>query len=67
MHYNLYNMANSSAMNGIGPDTVVKACTPGLIVKLRIGAGVFAVLFAACLARRILKRKKYKGENPKPW
>lgn len=67
MHYNLYNLANSSAMNGIGPDTVVKAVTPGLIVKLRVGAGVFVILFALCLARRILKRKKYKGENPRPW
>ena len=31
MHHNLYTIINSAAMNGVGPDTVVKAVTPDII------------------------------------
>ena len=43
-HHNLYAMANSSGMNGVGPDTVVKAITPGLLVALKALAAMFSVV-----------------------
>ena len=43
MHHNLYALANSSAMNGIGPDSVIKAITPWYLIAVV----VVAVLFAA--------------------
>ncbi len=46
-HHNLYALANSSAMNGIGKDTVVKAITPSILVTVRIIEAVVIVLLAA--------------------
>jgi len=45
-HHNLYALVHSSAMNGVGPDTVVKATTPGIVVTATVLAVVFWVLFA---------------------
>ena len=42
-------------MNGIGPDTVIKAKTPAVLVLCRVLAVVFSLAFAAVLAMWIYK------------
>lgn len=44
MHHNLYTIINSAAMNGVGPDTVVKAITPGIIGTATIATVILGVL-----------------------
>ncbi len=58
-HHNLYAIANSQAMNGIGPNTTIKAVEPGIIGTCRTAAIVFWVLFAVSLVLWILKRSKF--------
>ena len=58
-HHNLYAIANSQAMNGIGPDTTIKAVEPGIIGTCRTGAIVFWVLFAVSLVLWVVKRSKF--------
>ena len=60
MHHNLYTIINSAAMNGVGPETIVKAVTPGIIytvtyITIAIAA---AAIFFIVLRRRIVKKKK---------
>ena len=46
MHHNLYTIINSAAMNGVGPDTVVKAITPNivnLVLYITIALGVIGI------------------------
>lgn len=59
-HHNLYAIANSQAMNGIGKDTVIKAVKPGIISTCTIGAVVFSALFVVSLVLWILKSRKFK-------
>ena len=59
-HHNLYAIANSQAMNGIGADTTIKSVTPKIIVACKIGAVVFWVIFAGSLTLWIMKKKKFK-------
>ena len=59
-HHNLYALANSSAMNGMGPNTTVKAITPPIITTCRALAIVFGVLFAAFLGLWIWRRLVFK-------
>ena len=44
MHHNLYTIINSAAMNGVGPDTVVKAVTPNIIETITLATVVVGVL-----------------------
>jgi len=57
-HHNLYAMSNSSGMNGVGKDTVVKAITPQVLVTLKIAAIVVGVLAVAFVVLWILGSKK---------
>ncbi len=59
-HHNLYAIANSQAMNGIGKDTVVKAIVPGIITITRNIAIVLWVVFAVSLVLWIVKRTAFK-------
>ncbi len=59
-HHNLYAIANSQAMNGIGADTTIKAVEPGIIGTCRVAAIAFSVLFLVSLVLWILKNKKFK-------
>ena len=59
-HHNLYALVNSSAMNGIGPDTVIKAQTLPLVVTARVIAVALWVLFAGTLVLWILGKKRWK-------
>ena len=59
-HHNLYALANSSAMNGIGPDTVIKAKELPLVVTVRTVMIIIWVLFAGMLVLWILGKNKWK-------
>ncbi len=59
MHHNLYTIINSAAMNGVGPDTTVKAVTPGIINIITIATVVIFVLtvFFFVIKRKIKKNR----------
>ena len=59
-HHNLYALANSAAMNGIGPDTVIKAQTLPLVNTARMIAAILWVLHAAAVVLWILGKNKWK-------
>ena len=58
-HHNLYAIANSQAMNGIGPNTTIKAVVPGIIPMTRNIAIVLWVVFAVSLGLWIFNRVKF--------
>ena len=59
-HQNLYAIANSCGMNGIGPNTTIKATTPMVITLCRVLAVVFSVIAVASVALWIWKRILFK-------
>ena len=59
-HHNLYALANSSAMNGIGKDTTIRVKELPLVTGVRVAMVVMWLLFAGCLVMWILGKKKWK-------
>ena len=59
-HHNLYAIANSQAMNGIGAGTTVKAVVPSLITTAKITTIVLWAVFAVSLVLYIVKKNKFK-------
>ena len=59
-HHNLYAIANSCGMNGIGEDTVIKAVEPSIIPKVRTAAIVLSALAVVAVVMWVLKVKKFK-------
>ncbi len=59
-HHNLYALANSSGMNGVGKDTVVKATQPILNTILDTLAVVFPVLMILCAVMWIRGAGKFR-------
>lgn len=59
-HHNLYAIANSQAMNGIGPNTTIKETEPIVIGICRIMTIVFWTLFAVSLVFWIIKVRAFK-------
>ncbi|MBQ8797242.1 MAG: glycoside hydrolase family 3 C-terminal domain-containing protein [Oscillospiraceae bacterium] len=59
-HHNLYALANSSAMNGIGPNTVIKAKELPLVVAVRVIMILLWIFFIPCLVLWIRGKKKWK-------
>lgn len=59
-HHNLYSIANSAGMNGVGPDTVIKKRDIAILLVARTGAIVFSLLFIASFAAWIMKKRKFK-------
>ena len=59
-HHNLYALANSSAMNGIGPNTVIKAQILPIVKTAWTVMAVLWGLFILCLVLWILGAKKWK-------
>ena len=56
MHHNLYTIINSAAMNGVGPETTVKAVQPAIINTVTYATIVLGILgIGGC----ILFRKKH--------
>jgi len=53
-HHNLYALVNSSAMNGIGPDTTIKRTVPGAVTVAAVLAVVFWVVAVACVTLWVL-------------
>ena len=61
VHHNLYALANSSAMNDIGPDTVIHAITPPILTTVRtvmIAAWVLTIVGAALWIMGVGKLRK---------
>lgn len=59
-HHNLYAIANSVGMNGVGENTTIKKLELKVIVVVRIILIVSALLFIASLILWILKKRKFK-------
>ena len=59
-HHNLYAIANSQAMNGIGEDTVIKTTEPIVKTVVLILLCGFSFLFVLSLVLWILKSRKFK-------
>ncbi len=59
-HHNLYALANSSGMNGIGADTTIKAITLPLVTMARNIMLAAWVLFIAMLIPWLLGKRKWK-------
>ena len=59
MHHNLYTIINSAAMNGVGPDTTVRATDPRIISTIKTVSIICAVLFTASAVLWVLKRRKF--------
>ena len=62
-HQNLYAILHSCGMNGVGPNTIIKARTP-FFIPLCIGLAIFfGVVFAASLVLWILNKRKFKNSE----
>lgn len=59
-HHDLYAIANSVAMNGVGENTLVKAAELKLVRIVRIVMIVFILLFVVSLLLFIKKKKEFK-------
>lgn len=63
-HRNLYAIANSAGMNGVGADTTIKMTQPKIITIVKILAMIFSILFVVSLVLWILKKRNFKkGEE----
>ena len=52
-HHNIFTIINSAAMNGVGPDTTVRAITPNIITTITIVTVVLGILgIAGCVIFR---------------
>lgn len=64
-HRNLYSLANSSAVNGLGKNTTVKLVTPSIITTCRIAAVICSVIAVAAIllwvtgSRKLKKTEQY--------
>lgn len=59
-HHNLYAIANSVAMNKIGPSTTVHAKRLVAQTLTKVLACVFTILFVLCLVMWITRKRKFK-------
>ena len=64
MHHNLYTIINSAAMNGVGPETRVKAVTPGIVTLITVVTVIIAAAAAGfiVLRRYLVKKAKKAGK-----
>ena len=65
MHQNLYVVANSCAMNGMGEDTTVKVVYPYPVIYTRNVAIVMSILFVGCFAMCWKKKQEFVKNNQK--
>ena len=59
-HYNLYVIANSMAMNGVGADTTVKAVTPDIVKNANLIRTILIVLVIVFFGMYIWKKIQFK-------
>ena len=53
MHYNLYTIINSAAMNGVGPETTVKAINPAIVdIALYATIALGVIVIGGAIIRR---------------
>ena len=62
-HHNLYALANSSGMNGVGPDTVVKAKQPIVITVVQSLAIACCLLLVLGIVLWSLGSRKLRGQE----
>ena len=66
-HHNLYAIANSCGMNGVGADTTIKVIRPTIVAAVIAAARVSGILFVLGLilwilgARKLRKTEEYKA------
>ncbi len=65
-HRNLFALANSAAMNGIGKETVISRIDHPWVVLVRSITTACVVLFLVSTVLTVVKTRKYKANNPKP-
>lgn len=65
-HRNLYAVANSAAMNGIGADTEIDKITLPALTFMRVLTAVFVGLCILSITLTVVKTRNYKKNNPKP-
>ena len=59
-HHNLYALANSSAMNGIGPNTTIKALDLPMFATMKIAALVLLILGVVMIVLWSKNKKQWK-------
>lgn len=59
-HQNLYSIANSAGMNGVGADTVIKKADIAIVRICKTGSTIFVLLFIVSLVLWIVKKHKFK-------
>ncbi len=59
-HQNLYAIANSAGMNGIGKDTVIKKRNIAIVTGLWTACIVFGILFILSAVLWFIKKQKFK-------
>ncbi len=59
-HHNLYTIINSAAMNGVGPETIVRAVTPKIVSTVKMATVICAILLVVIAPFWIMKRRKFK-------
>ena len=60
-HYNLYALANSAGMNGVGPDTTIEVLTPGFLTVTKTAAWITGILAVGFIVLWVLGSKKLKA------
>lgn len=65
--YNIYNIVNSAAMNGVGANTKVVMQPYTILVISTVVTILLLSGFVTCLTFSIIKGKKYKKEHPIDW
>ena len=59
-HHNLYALANSSGMNGIGKDTIIKSTQPIVETMLGILSWVFGIVCVLAIVLYIIKKIRFR-------
>ena len=59
-HHNLYAIAHSSGMNGVGPDTTIKLTKPAVLTAMPVFSAILAVLFVVSSVMLIKKKAAFK-------
>jgi beta-glucosidase len=59
-HHNLYSIANSNGMNGMGPDTTIKRVELKVFSTMKIGIVVFGILFTFATTMWVSGARKFK-------
>ena len=59
-HHNLYAIANSCGMNGVGPETTIKVVTPKPVTMAKVGAIVLVLLAVVSAVMWFLRVRKFK-------